>query len=207
MSKQNSSPNVDRVVRLSQTQIDRAARVVRSDDRGSGRLKTACVTWPDLPEYSSRPVVPVAEADHPAVDFWWTALAFVVEGFAVYGASLHPTLPVHELLADAKVHRQRPAGGQQSATAYANGGSQPSENSDVVELTRATWTDARPARHWNWLTSLGETVATLWTRWRRERQIKRGIAALAQYDDRSLLDLGICGRSDIERVVRYGRDC
>jgi uncharacterized protein YjiS (DUF1127 family) len=154
-------------------------------------------------------MVPVAEADHPAVDLWRTALAFFVEGFAVCGASLHATaaFPVHEVLSDAKVHRQRPAGCQQSGTVYANGGSQPSENNKVIELARATWTDRRAPRRWSRLGSLGETVATLWTHWRRERQIKRGVAALAQYDDRTLRDLGICGRSDIERVVRYGRDC
>lgn len=206
MSKQNSSPNVNGVARLSQTRIHETVPVIRSIDRGSGRLNPA---WPDLPEYSSRPMVPVAKADHPAVDLWWTALAFVVEGFAVYGASLHATaaFPVHEVLSDAKVRPQRPAGGQQSGTVYANGGSQPSENSKVIELARATWTDRRAPRHWSPLGSLGETVATLWTHWRRERQIKRGVAALAQCDDRTLRDLGICGRSDIERVVRYGRDC
>jgi uncharacterized protein YjiS (DUF1127 family) len=205
MPKQNSSSNVDRVVRLSQTRTDATARFVRSVDRRSGRLNPA---WPDLPEHNSRPMAPVAEADHPAIDLWRTALAFVVEGFAMYGASLHAitALPVDEPVADATVHQQRPAGGQQSATAYANGGSQPSDSSSAIELARDMWSDPRPPRHWSGLRSLGETVATLWNDWLRERRIKRGVAALAQYDDRTLRDLGIC-RSDIERVVRYGRDC
>jgi uncharacterized protein YjiS (DUF1127 family) len=105
-----------------------------------------------------------------------------------------------------KVWQQRLAGDQQAA-AHEHGGSQPLENSDDVELERAAWADARPLRHWSWLGSLAEMIVTLWTYWRREREIRRAVAALAEYDDRTLRDLGICGRSDIERVVRYCGDC
>jgi uncharacterized protein YjiS (DUF1127 family) len=42
---------------------------------------------------------------------------------------------------------------------------------------------------------------------RREREIKKAVAALAKLDDRTLRDLGIPQRSQIEQVVRYCRDC
>jgi hypothetical protein len=77
MLKQNSSPNVNRVVRLSQIRIGETAGAVRSDDRRSGPLKPGRAAWPDLPEYTSHPVVPVAEADRE-VSWWWTALAFFI---------------------------------------------------------------------------------------------------------------------------------
>lgn len=205
MSQQNSSPNVNRVVRLTGSQFHETVPVGRPTDHGGRRLNPA---WSDLPEYSSDSMVPVAEANHLAVDLFWTALALVVEGFAVYGASLHATAasPVQEILADAEVSRRRAAGGQQSLAASGSGGSLASENSRTIDLTRGTWADARPPRRWSWLNSIGESAVTLWTHWHQERQIKRAVATLAQCDDRTLRDLGIWGRSDIERVVRYGRD-
>jgi 3-hydroxy-9,10-secoandrosta-1,3,5(10)-triene-9,17-dione monooxygenase len=54
---------------------------------------------------------------------------------------------------------------------------------------------------------LDEKFVALWTHWRREREIKSAVAALAKYDERTLRDLGIHGRADIERMVRCCRDC
>ena len=42
---------------------------------------------------------------------------------------------------------------------------------------------------------------------RREREIKKAVAALTKLDDRTLRDIGIPQRSQIEQVVRYCRDC
>src|SRR5882757_3403869 len=47
----------------------------------------------------------------------------------------------------------------------------------------------------------------IWTNWRRERAIKRAVYALAEFDDRTLREMGIPQRSQIERTVRHGRDC
>jgi uncharacterized protein YjiS (DUF1127 family) len=59
----------------------------------------------------------------------------------------------------------------------------------------------------NWLTSSWEVVATLGTHGHREREINKAVAALAKLDDRTLRDIGIPQRSQIEQVVRYCRDC
>jgi uncharacterized protein YjiS (DUF1127 family) len=40
-----------------------------------------------------------------------------------------------------------------------------------------------------------------------EREIKKAVTALAEFDDRTLRDMGIPHRSQIEQVVRYCRDC
>ncbi|MBR0747639.1 DUF1127 domain-containing protein [Bradyrhizobium japonicum] len=57
------------------------------------------------------------------------------------------------------------------------------------------------------MSELSEKFTALWAHWRREREIKSAIAALSKYDERTLRNLGIHGRADIERMVRYCRDC
>jgi uncharacterized protein YjiS (DUF1127 family) len=59
----------------------------------------------------------------------------------------------------------------------------------------------------NWLTSSWEVVAALWAHWRREREIRKTVSALAELDERTLRDIGIPHRSQIEQAVRYCRDC
>jgi uncharacterized protein YjiS (DUF1127 family) len=49
-------------------------------------------------------------------------------------------------------------------------------------------------------------VANRWARWRRERQVKRAVATLAEFDDRTLRDIGIPHRSQIEHAARCGRN-
>jgi uncharacterized protein YjiS (DUF1127 family) len=55
--------------------------------------------------------------------------------------------------------------------------------------------------------SLAAAAGWLWERWRREREIRRAVDALAKLDDRTLRDIGIPDRSQIDRVVRFCRDC
>jgi uncharacterized protein YjiS (DUF1127 family) len=55
--------------------------------------------------------------------------------------------------------------------------------------------------------SAGSLLTMLAERGRREREIKKAVAALAKLDDRTLRDIGIPQRSQIEQVVRYCRDC
>jgi uncharacterized protein YjiS (DUF1127 family) len=56
-------------------------------------------------------------------------------------------------------------------------------------------------------TFAGSPRTPLAERGRLEREIKKAVAALAKLDDRTLRDLGIPERSQIEQVVRYCRDC
>jgi uncharacterized protein YjiS (DUF1127 family) len=200
------SSNVNRMVRPFRMRIGQIARDLDlSDDRSSGKPVRA--VYPDMPGYTRRqPVVPVVDADSPTSGWWWTPF---MEGFVLYGASLHPgaTFPAEVALATAHARQVRPAGGCPPAMAHGQGGLQPPKQSNVIASEPAAGVKLRPPRRGNWMSELGEKVVALWTRWRREREIKSAVAALAKYDERILLDLGIHGRADIERMVRYCRDC
>jgi hypothetical protein len=57
-----------------------------------------------------------------------------------------------------------------------------------------------------WLALAWRATAKRWTIWRREWDIKAAVAALSDHDDRTLQDMGIPHRSQIEQIVRNGRD-
>jgi uncharacterized protein YjiS (DUF1127 family) len=61
-------------------------------------------------------------------------------------------------------------------------------------------------RHLSWPIWSWQGIARLWMLWRQERQIKRTVAILSQFEDRILWDIGITDRSRIEEVVRDCRD-
>ncbi len=67
--------------------------------------------------------------------------------------------------------------------------------------------DTDRSNHRHWLRKPWSAAADRWTQWRREREIKRAVAALEKFDDQTLRDIGIPDRSEIERVIRYCRDC
>ena len=91
--------------------------------------------------------------------------------------------------------------------AHGQGGLQPPKGSNVVAPEFAASAELRPRRRGNWMSELGEKFMALGAHWRREREIKSAVAALSKYDERTLRDLGIHGRADIEQMVRYCRDC
>jgi uncharacterized protein YjiS (DUF1127 family) len=135
--------------------------------------------------------------------------ALFIEGFALYGSSLDPsvTLLAEAALATAHARWARSAGGYPSAIAHGQGGLQPPEEGNVVAPELAARAELGPRRGRNRMSELGEKFVALWAHWRREREIKSAVVALAKYDERTLQDLGIHGRADIERMVRYCRDC
>jgi hypothetical protein len=67
--------------------------------------------------------------------------------------------------------------------------------------------DRHRSVHPGWLVMTWRAIASWWAMRRREREIKEAVAALAEYDDRMLLDMGFPHRSQIEESVRTGRDC
>jgi hypothetical protein len=60
--------------------------------------------------------------------------------------------------------------------------------------------------HPGWLNRTWRAIASRWANWRREREINKIITAVAEYDDRMLRDMGFSSRSQIEQIVRNGRD-
>jgi uncharacterized protein YjiS (DUF1127 family) len=50
-------------------------------------------------------------------------------------------------------------------------------------------------------------MSSLWKYWRNEREIRRTVRALAEFDDQTLRAMGIQDRSLVEFTVRYCREC
>ena len=202
------SHSVSRVALSGNMELDRANWVARSDGRGMIRLGAVAARHRS-PDIGSRPAAQPAEQDQPVTTFWWTVFATLMEGFALYGAALHPTAaaPVQAMLEATRDYRS-PSAGREPVEKRGNDGAD--NNGNIVMLDCVAPRDARRERSWKRLESFGETLGTLMdlpAHWRREREIRKAVAALMEFDDRTLRDLGISGRSDIERVVRYCRDC
>jgi uncharacterized protein YjiS (DUF1127 family) len=190
-----------------------------SPPAAAGRLPTPCVGAPNerglLPEGSQQIPEPSAlgakslPAKKPAMGqagaIWQSVLGFFLEGFALYGASLHwvATTAVTAIASevDARQRESLPAADDRNLsrslrTPSTKGGfASPARQVDRYRFIHPGW----PAMIWR-------AIAGGWTRWRREREIKKAVAALAELDNRMLRDMGIPHSSQIERVVRYGRD-
>jgi uncharacterized protein YjiS (DUF1127 family) len=96
-------------------------------------------------------------------------LAFIVEGFALCGASLHTT----------DLHQIEYRGSRRA-----------------VDLPGSR----------SWSAKAGALIMKLWSDWRREREIARLTSSLEQLDDAILRDVGIEHKSQIEWLIRHGRD-
>ncbi len=208
MLEQQLSSNANRMVRPSHRQIAGIARGFDlADDRGGGRRVGAMP--PATPGYTAPPVVPSGVMDGPASGWWWRAMALFMDGVALYGASLYPNVILSvddEASAPADARQSRCAGSHEPAVTHEQGASQSLNSSSVIAPGLVAWTE-HPGGRSDWLDGLGDKVVAMWTHWRKEREIRRAVKALAEYDDRTLLDLGIHGRAEIERMVRYCRDC
>ncbi len=129
-------------------------------------------------------------SDHQTV--WSKILNFVIEGFTISGASLHP---MDDLLRDDR---------------WPEAKSKPQE---IISPDGPRVTVMFPVRspevapHWNWWASSREVAAAIGAHLRKERDIKRAVDALSELDDKTLQDIGIPHRSRIEYVVRYCHDC
>jgi len=200
------SRSVARVVRVSVAEPDGPGRLVRFD---GGGLVGPCSGRSTMPGVADTGAYPRAEPERDTGTFWWQLVFSLMEGFALYGAALHPTaaMPVHTILAAARNRQPAADAGEPPQPAPSSPGAEAESTGNVVELDRVRPRDARPERHWTWLRAAGETVSALTAQLRREREIRRAIAALQDLDDRTLRDLGICSRSEIEWTVRYCHDC
>ena len=126
-----------------------------------------------------------AGAGRQRTSFWTWLWNSMMEGFVLYGASIHPTAilpdayyrPEHNVLSRDQI--AKPSATLPKAASAAgsdNGGNRVSPT---------------PFR----------------AHWRREHEVNKIVAALEKLDNRTLSDIGIPHRSQIEQVVRYGRDC
>lgn len=162
---------------------------------------------PGLPKSCPTAISSLAGADSVPTSLWWSVLASFVEGFGAYSVALYPTadFPVQAILAARKESPQHHWDCEHTTTADEAG--RPSENRNIIQLGGGSAIDARSPSHRNLLALIYDAGAALRACWRREREIKRAVAALGEFDDRTLRDMGIRSRSEIEHVVRYCHDC
>jgi uncharacterized protein YjiS (DUF1127 family) len=188
---ESSMPNQSRA--LGSKAFDRSDGFGDDDNRQARRStgrKLELVSRSDFVESDIWEMLPnaaepaLAEAGRSGEPSWSAMFAWIMEGFLLYGASLHPNavFPIELLPTERDI-------AQPAAVVPP---SDPAASAGVVRRT------ARRFR---------EFGAGVWAQWRREREIKRAISALKEFDDRTLRDMGIPGRSSIEHVVRYCRDC
>jgi uncharacterized protein YjiS (DUF1127 family) len=177
---------------------------VPSDDFGISRQ--AAAARPDLPKSGPAAISTIARADHAPTSLWWSVLAAFTEGFGAYGAALYPCadFPVQAILVESRDSLQHPRSRKPAASRREPKGDLLSAD---IRFGGGSARGGRLPWHRNLLASIYDTAAALWAHWRREREIKRAVVALAQFDDRTLRDMGIAGRSEIEHVVRYCHDC
>jgi len=165
------------------------------------------------------PAVIVARPDmnQRKTTFWSSALDYLIERLGLYGAALYRAamLPHGAVLYRAALHpvplfAVEPARDEeqipQPRDIYSN------ERREVTSLISpaAIQHAASPEldRQSNHVTAAGYVIALSDDSSReRERKIKTTVAALAELDDRTLLDMGVPHRSQIELVVRYCLDC
>jgi hypothetical protein len=128
----------------------------------------------------SAALVARSDTNQRKVTFWFSVLDYLIKSFALYGAAMHPT-PLFAVEFDrAEEHTPQPRDAHAAS----------------AELRS------------NHVTPAGYVIAFSDDSSReRERKITTTIAALAELDDRTLLDMGIPHRSQIELVVRYCYDC
>ncbi|MGX1320801.1 uncharacterized protein YjiS (DUF1127 family) [Bradyrhizobium sp. USDA 377] len=200
------SRSVIRSVRPDDAEPDGRGQVAWPDGRGVTRLaRTARL---DHAETGSDPVLQAAASNREVSLFRSVAFSFM-EGFALYGAALHPSaaMPVHAILAARRDWEPYPEAGEPASPVQDGDGRGTCSTGNVVKFDRVLPPDTQPERRWSWLRSAGETLTVLLAHVRRERAIRRAVAALKELDDRTLRDLGIRSRSEIEWTVRYCHDC
>lgn len=198
MLKKHASRTANRFVGPHDPRNGAAVCAVLSDD--SGIARQIPVADPDLPQSSPAAISTVARAGYAPTSLCLSVLAAFAEGFGAYGMALYPTadFPIQAILVARNESPQRPASSELTATGRGH------EN---IQLGSGSAPDARPPQHRNLLASIYDTAAALWAHWCREREIKRAVVELAQFDDRTLRDMGIVSRTEIEQVVRYCHDC
>jgi hypothetical protein len=153
------------------------------------------------------PVVIVARLDtnQRKTTFWSSALDYLIEGFGLYGAALsraaiHPVtlFAVEPARDEEQILRPRDIYSSERREFTSPISPAAIRHAASPELDRRS-NHVRPA---GYVIALSDDSSH-----ERERKIKTTVAALAELDDRTLLDMGIPHRSQIGLVVKYCLDC
>ena len=171
---------------------------VASDDSSIADKNSTPARRLALADEKPLPTVMVTAADCQKNGFWSSVFDYLIEGFALYGASLHPTvfLPVELHPDERRVPTPREISLRKWRTpkylispATSQGMASPGFDHNPDQTTPAG-------------SALASADQSL-----RERQIQKAVAAMVKLDDLTLRNLGIPHRSYIEQTVRYCHDC
>jgi uncharacterized protein YjiS (DUF1127 family) len=157
----------------------------------------------DLTDVKSPPAITptMTRADRRNTGPWPSIFTSLTKAFALYGASYgsYGALPNDTATSPAEASARQP----ETISPF-----EPRKFISIVspsaspELTAPKHEICR-----NWLGKPWRAIASRRAHWRRQREIKKAVAALTKFDDGTLRDIGIPHRSQIEQVVRYCRDC
>jgi uncharacterized protein YjiS (DUF1127 family) len=196
-----------------------AAHETRTESRNRrGAAPQQLTPVPPNQEAGANPLPAAMSAMTRATTTWPPVAWFFIEGFALYGASLHAiatdavTASSSEASDPQPKERSRPE--QRNSISLVS--SRPGVGMRVlkreggidrgVSTTKGQWFPVPEVdRSPRWPAKIRNAIASGWAKWRRERQINKAVTALAELDDRTLRDMGIPHRSQIEQAVRYGR--
>jgi uncharacterized protein YjiS (DUF1127 family) len=202
------------------------------ESSNNGNESLAQASRLDLPDVNSpqAAISTITPVDRQTPAPWSSIFSFLMEGFTLYGALLYSTasFPTESEPSKARVgqteeaERERRGSfavvrstanpevrGLASDTNRSWSGSrvQSEEDAGLAGSYASPGSDADESNRRDWLSRSWCAVACRWRHWHREREIKQIVAALAEFDDRTLRDMGIPHRFEIERVVRYCRGC
>jgi uncharacterized protein YjiS (DUF1127 family) len=205
-------PNASEFVNIFSKPDSTPNRALHSDF-ADGNLARA--PWLDLADANPSPAA--MRADPPVTG----RFSAFMEGFLLFGAMIHmpPAFPFDAQPTEAETAppekipaRERRASlalvsSQTSSERTGSGQENGSEDAEGTSFQDSPSLDPDRPSHGNWLINPLGAIASQWAHWDRERDIKKTVAALADLDDRTLGDIGIPHRSQIEQVVRYCLDC
>jgi hypothetical protein len=172
--------------------------VKRYDAVRDGSLRDGRARPMRRPDSENKPLGRVATTasakDRQQAGFWSLLINSLMEGFALYGASVHTVV----------LFPAEPDPGEEQSPAPRDVAVRRWRGPiQVISSTKGT-ASTRFDRDADRVMSSGFASAN---RSKREREIQKATAALARLDDRTLLNLGIPHRSYIEQTVRYCHDC
>jgi uncharacterized protein YjiS (DUF1127 family) len=205
MLKKHASRTADSFVELHGSRKSAAVDVIPSDDSGMARRRSAVRSG--LPESNPAAASAIVRPGYARTSLCLSVLAAFAEGFGAYSLALYPTadFPLETIVVARKEALQQP-GSRDLATAGRL------HEANLLSVDARLGGGPAPDASLPWYRNLpaliyDKAAAASWAYWRREREIRKAVVALAQFDDRSLRDMGISSRSEIEQVVRYCHDC
>jgi hypothetical protein len=209
----NSSQSVNRVARL-YVVPGSELRFKLQDKRGVARDELTRASGSDGAGVNSVPasMSAMTPADHQNGTFWSSIFACFMEGFALYGASYGSlpnaiatspveSCPAATISAEASDRQLNEISWRERRKLIAIVSSTPSPGAPGTEFDDDTdRAGARPealpentarSSFRNWLTKPWSAIASHWAHWHREREIKKAVAGLAEFDEQTWRYTGI----------------